>query len=556
MRTSSTLIRLAIPVVAVGLVVSGCSSNNGGAAGSGELGTTSDINPHPVSDLRDGGNLRLPLTSFPESFNYLHVDGTTGDTASVIGPLLGSPFIANAAGELSIDKNYFTDVQLTGTNPQVVTYTINPKAVWTDGSPITWEDLRSEFQAQNGSDNAYLVSSTDGYDRIGTVERGVDDRQAVVTFKQPYGEWKGLFSPLYPKAATESPRALNDWARNTLPVSAGPFVITNIDRTQNRITLGRNPKWWGDTPKLDTITLSVLDYSAMLPAVQNNELDIAQASGLEGVTTARNSPGVEVRRSPPPGYSFIAFNGAPGSILEDVKLRQALAKAIDRQTIVETFLHGVVDNPKALGNHVYVVGQKGYQDNSAPFAFNLDQAAKELDALGWIRNGDVREKDGKKLVIRDVMYQQDAWVNDAKIIQADFQKIGAKLDIQTVPGQGLFTNVIDPGNYDLAQWSIGGTPFPIGILKQLFYYNPRNWLGNKSRIGSPELNAVIDQAVAELDPDKAIALANKADQMIWDEVWSVPFNQPAGTYAVRKDVANYGAFGMADKDYTKIGFLK
>ncbi|GAA2474570.1 hypothetical protein GCM10010198_23470 [Nocardia seriolae] len=181
-------------------------------------------------------------------------------------------------------------MQLTGTSPQVVTYTINPKAVWTDGSPITWEDLRSEYQAQNGSDNAYQVSSTDGYDRIDKVERGVDDRQAVVTYKQPYSEWRGMFSPLYPKAATESPRALNDWARNTLPVSAGPFVITNLDRTQNRITLSRNPKWWGDTPRLDTITLSVLDDNALLPAVQNNEIDVARASGLEGVTTARNSP--------------------------------------------------------------------------------------------------------------------------------------------------------------------------------------------------------------------------------------------------------------------------
>ncbi|MGW4244011.1 ABC transporter family substrate-binding protein [Nocardia sp. NPDC004722] len=556
MRIGQTLFRLAIPIAAAGLVAAGCSSDTGNTTGSGELGTTNDINPHPVSDLKDGGTLRLPLTSFPESFNYLQVDGTTGDTASVIAPLLGSPFVSNAANELSIDKNYFTDVQLTGTSPQVVTYTINPKAVWTDGSPITWEDLRSEFQAQNGSDSAYQVSSTDGYDRVDRVERGVDDRQAIVTYKQPYSEWKGMFSPLYPKAATESPQALDNWARSALPLSAGPFVITNIDRTQNRITLGRNAKWWGDTPKLDTITFSVLDYNAMLPAVQNNELDVASASGLEAVTTAKNSPGVEVRRAPAPGYSFIAFNGAPGSIVEDARLRRALAKAVDRQKIVENFLQGVVDNPKAVGNHVYGIGQHGYQDNSGPLAFNLDQAAKELDELGWVRNGDVREKDGRKLVIRDVMYQQNSWVDDAKIIQADFQKIGVKLDIQTVPGQGLFTNVIDPGNYDLAQWSIGGTSFPLGILKQLFYYNPGNWLGNKSKIGSPELNAVIDQTVAELDPAKAVELANQADAMIWDEVWSLPFNQPAGTVAVRKTLANYGAFGFADKDYTKIGFLK
>ncbi|MFE3983762.1 ABC transporter family substrate-binding protein [Nocardia tengchongensis] len=555
MRIRSTMIRLAIPMVAAGLVMTGCSSS-GTEGGTATLGTINNINPHPVSDLKDGGNLRLSLSSFPASFNALHVDGNVDDTVNIVTPALPSTFDSNAAGELTVNHNYFTDIQLTSTTPQVVTYTINPKAVWTDGTPITWEDLKSQWQALNGTNGEYQAASSSGYDQIGKVERGVDDRQAVVTFAKPYGEWKGLFGPLYPKADTETPQAFNDWARNSLPVSAGPFVVTNIDRTQNRIMLSRNPKWWGDTPKLDTMTFSVLDYMAVVPAIQNDELDEAYVSGLEAVKGARQAPNVEIRRAPEPTYGFIAFNGAPGSIFDDVKLRVALAKAIDRQTIVDTSQHGIVDNPKTVNNHVYIDGQKGYQDNSQSVAFNLDQAAKELDALGWVMNGDVREKNGRKLVVRDVMYQQDSWVNTAKIIQADFQKIGVKLDIQTVPGTGLFTNVIDPGNYDLAQWSRGTSVLPIGALKQFYYYDPKNWQGNKSHIGSPELNAVIDEALAELDPDKAIELANKADKMIWDEGHSMLFNQASGTHAVRTNLANWGAFGLATPDYTKVGFLK
>ncbi|MTJ60113.1 ABC transporter family substrate-binding protein [Nocardia seriolae] len=555
MRIRSTMIRLAIPMVAVGMVVTGCSSSatEGGTAA---LGTTNAINPHPVSDLKDGGNLRLAITSFPSSFNTLHVDGNVQDTADVVTPTLPSAFNSNAAGELSVNHDYFSDIQLSSTNPQVVPYTINPKAVWTDGSPITWEDLKSQWQSSNGTNNDYQSASTSGYDHIGKVERGVDDRQAVVTFSQPFGEWQGVFGQIYPKAATESPAAFNDWARNSLPVSSGPFVITNIDRTQNRITLSRNPKWWGDTPKLDNITFSVLDYTAIVPAIQNNELDESYVSGLEAVTGAKQAPNVEIRRAAEPTYGFIAFNGAPGSVFSDQKLRVAIAKAIDRQTIVNTGQHGIVDNPKTVNNHVYIDGQKGYQDNSQDMAFNLDQAAKDLDALGWVLKGDVREKDGKQLAIRDVMYQQDSWVDTAKIIQADLKKIGVKLDIQTVPGTGLFTNVIDPGNYDLAQWSRGTSVLPIGALKQYYYYDPNNWQSHKSRIGSPELNAVIDQAMAELDPAKAIELANKADKMIWDEGHSMLFNQASGTHAVRTNLANWGAFGLATADYTKVGFLK
>ncbi|MFJ4656106.1 ABC transporter family substrate-binding protein [Nocardia sp. NPDC088792] len=555
MRIRSTMIRFAIPVAAFGLIVTGCSAG-GNEGGTAILGSTNAINPHPVTDLKDGGNLRLSLTSFPASFNTLHVDGNTTDSADVVTPTLPITFNSDAAGDLTVNHDFFTDIQLTSTSPQVVTYTINPKAVWTDGTPITWEDLKSQWQALNGGNNQYQAASTAGYDHIGKVERGVDDRQAVVTFSQPYGEWKGVFGLLYPKADTESPQAFNDWARNSLPLSAGPFVITNIDRTQNRITLSRNPKWWGDQPKLDNITLSVLDYSAIVPAIQNNELDEAYVSGLEAVTAARQSAGVEIRRAAEPSWSFIGFNGAPGSLLEDVKVRQAIAKGIDRQAIVNNSQHGIVDNPTPLNNHIYMAGQKGYQDNSQDLPFNLDQAGKELDALGWVIKDGVREKDGKKLILRDVMYQQDAWVDTAKVIQADLGKIGVRVDIQTVPGTGLFTNVIDPGNYELAQWSISGSVLPIGALKQFYYYDPNNWQGNKSRIGSPELNTVIDQALAELDPDKAITLANKADKMIFDEVHSLPFNQASGTHAVRTNLANWGAFGMASPDYTKVGFLK
>ncbi|WP_225731981.1 MULTISPECIES: ABC transporter family substrate-binding protein [unclassified Nocardia] len=557
MRTRSTVVRMAIPVVALGLLLSGC----GGAGDTSQpanvdIGTTNDINPHDRSELKDGGNLRLAITSFPATFNNLHVDGGDADVGAVIGPLMPAPFISDASGNLTVDHNYFTDIQLTNTNPQQVTYTINPKAVWSDGSPITWEDLRSQAAAMSGANKDFLITTTAGFERVAKVERGVDDRQAIITFAKPYSEWKGQFGPLYPKQVTESPQTFNDFARNSLPLSSGPFVITNIDRTQRRITLSRNPKWWGETPKLDTITFSVLDAGAWLTAIQNNELDEAYMSGLANVTGARNAPGVVLRRAPEPSFNVVTLNGAPGSILEDPKLRLAIGKAIDRQTIVNSGQNGIVANPKTLNNHIFMAGQKGYQDNSAPMAYNPQQAAADLDALGWKLNGDVREKDGRKLVLRDVMYQQQQWVDTAKIIQDNLAKVGVKVEIQTVPGTGLFTDVIDPGNFELAQHGWGGSVLPLISLPQIYWYDPANWQSNKARVGSPELNALIDQTMSELDENKALELANRCDQMIWAEGHSLPLSQASGTHAVRADLANWGAFGMASPDYTKVGFLK
>ncbi|WP_435592190.1 ABC transporter family substrate-binding protein [Nocardia sp. bgisy118] len=556
MRTRSLTTRLAAPLAALGLILTGCSDSGSITPGTSTIGSTNDINPVDPSQLREGGNLRLVLSSFPENFNVLQVDGNTESGGLVAGPTMPAPFVSNAAGELSVDHNFFTDVQLTNTSPQQVTYTINPKAVWSDGSPITWEDLRSQANALSGKDNAYLIAGLSGFDRVAKVERGADDRQAIVTFDQSYGEWRGQFSPLYPKSVTGSPEAFNTANRDGLTLSAGPFVITNIDRAQQRITLSRNPKWWGDTPKLDTITFSVLDHSAWLPAIQNNELDIAYMSGIENVTAARNAANVVIRRAPEPAWSHLTFNGAPGSLLEDPQLRIAISKAIDRQGIVTASQNGVVDNPKPLNNHIFMAGQKGYQDNAAPISYDPAEAARMLDQLGWKLNGDVREKDGRRLEIRDVMYQQDAWVQTAQIVQQNLAAVGVKLTIQTVPGTGLFKDVIDPGNFDIAQFSWQGSALPLGALQQIYYYDPNNLMGNKARIGSPELNALIDKTIAELDPDKAIELANQSDQMIFAEGYSIPLNQASGTYAVRDNLANYGAFGLATPDYTKVGFLK
>lgn len=554
MRIRSTLFPLAIPALAVGLVVSGCSSG-GSVGGTSAIGTTADINPQPMDKLRDGGNLREAIGELPENFNILQVDGNTQDTGYVTGPVLPETVTSDAAGNISVDHNYFTDIKLTGTNPQKVVYTINPKAVWSDGAPITWDDIRSEAAAMNGSNKDFQPASTSGYDRITSVERGADDRQAVVTFTKPYSEWQGLFSPLYPKAYTANPQVFNTGAKDALPISGGPFIISNVDRTQNRITLIRNPKWWGPAPKLDSITLSVLDASAVLGAVQNNEVDWTYVSGLADVVAARNSPGVVVRRTPEPTYDVITFNGANGSLLADPKLRLAISKGIDRQAITTEGQHGIITNPKPLNNHIFMAGQKGYQDNSSAVAFNPEEAAKELDALGWKLNGPVREKDGRKLVLRDVMYDNKTGVDTAKIVQQNLSKIGVQIDIQTVPGKNLFSGVLNPGNFDLAETAWSGTPFPLGALDQIYAYHPGNLQGNFGRIGSDTLNDLIDKTEAELDPAKAIALANQADQEIWQEGFSLPLYQIAGTYATRSNLANIGAFGLSNPDWTKVGFL-
>lgn len=317
-------------------------------------------------------------------------------------------------------------------------------------------------------------------------------------------------------------------------------MVSNIDRGAQRITLSRNPKWWGAPPLLDSITYLVLDDAARIPALQNNTIDATGTVSLDELTIARKTPGISIRRAPSASWYHLTFNGAPGSILADPALRRAVAKGIDRQALANITQRGLTDNPVPLNNHIYVAGQQGYQDNAASVAFDPEKAKAELDALGWkVPEGrQFREKDGKELVIRNVFYDAGSTRQVAQIAQNMLGQIGVNLKLDTKPGTGFFTNYIIKGDFDIAQFAFLGDAFPLSSLTQIY---AQDGASNFGKIGSPEIDAKIEATLKELDPVKARALANELDQMLFEEVFSLPLFQSPGNVAVRSSLANFGA---------------
>jgi glutathione transport system substrate-binding protein len=551
--------RFAVVVFVVAMTLTACSGGKQEApqaGGKAEVGKTNDINPQDPATLKKGGNLRLALTEFPPNFNTLHIDGNQADSGAMLRSTMPRAFRVGSDGSTTVNTDYFTNVELTGTNPQVVTYTINPKAVWSDGTPITWEDIKSQIDATNGTNKDFAIASTNGADRVKDVTRGVDDRQAIVTFAKPYAEWRGMFAGntmLLPRSMTANPEVFNKGQLNGPGPSAGPFMVSGLDRTAQRITLTRNPKWWGTPPLLDSLTYLVLDDAARIPALQNNTIDATGIGSLDELTIARNTQGISIRRAPSASWYHFTFNGAPGSILADKALRVAIAKGIDRQAIANISQRGLADNPVPLNNHIYVAGQDGYQDNSGVVPFDPEKAKQELDALGWRLNGQFRGKDGRQLVIRDVLYDAQTTRQIGQIAQNSLAQIGVKLDLDAKGGGGFFTNHINVGDFDIAQFSWVGDAFSLCCLNQIYTTGAES---NFGKISSPEIDAKALETMGELDPAKARALANEVDKLIWAEGFSLPLFQSAGNVAVRSSLANFGPAGIGDLDYTKIGFMK
>lgn len=551
---------LGVPVTALALVLASCGGGGGGDAQDGpgpQIGTI-DIGAAPAESLRDGGTFRWTLSTFPPNFNYNQFDGPERDNRDVLESMIPFLFPAQPDGTVKMNENYLKSAELTSTDPQVVTYTLRDEAAWSDGTPMTWQDFRAQWQALNGSNPAFLVASSTGYADVASVERGTSDKQAVVTFSTPFSDWQSIFDPLYPASTNTNPEMFNTGWTQGLPITAGPFKLGQIDRTANTITVVRNENWWGTKPRLERIIYRVIPDEAQFDALANDETDFVDVGpDVNSFTRAQSAAGVEVRTALAPNYRHITFNGRPGSILADHRLRIAIQKGINRQAIAEAQIGRIVPDPTPLGNHIFVQGQQGYQDNSAIIGYDPQASSRMLDELGWTREGEgVRRKDGRELVIRDIIPTQvPVSEQEARQVQQFLAEIGVKVDITPVPLDDLFEKHVNPGNFDITHFSWIGVPFPVSS-KSSIYGTRGDTQQNFGGIGNETINNLFAEANRELDPARKIELANQIDREIWQAGHSLISYQRPDVVAVREGVANFGAFGFADPVYTDIGFRR
>jgi peptide/nickel transport system substrate-binding protein len=561
-------ITLASPFL-LGVILAGCGGGHSTTAPAQtppRSATENQINALARDKVQDGGTFTWSLDSMPPNFNYNQLDGTELDNSYVMGALLPTTYTNDATGKPTWDQDYLISEPRLTTDPrQVVTYELNPKAIWYDGTPITWEDFYWQWKASSGTDKRYQISSANGYEAIESVRKGKDDCEVVVTFKHRFADWQAIFNQFYPASTNKDPKIFNEGWKNRPLTTAGPFKLGSIDNTSKTITLVRNEKWWGNRAKLDTIVFRVIEPDAQIDALANGEIDAMDVGpDANKYNRAKNIAGTEVRTAGGPNFRHITINGT-GQILQDVKVRQAIAMGIDRAAITRALLSPLGIQTKPLNNHIFMANQEGYQDNSGDVGkFDPDKARKMLDDAGWTLDGNVRKKNGTPLEITCVIPAGVATSKqESELIQNMLGQIGVQLKISTVPTNDFFSKYLTPGQFDFTVFSWIGTPYPTSSAKSIYAKPTKNAKGeldiqqNFSRVGSDEINHLFDQAAQEVDRKKAVVLANQLDALIWQEVHSLTLYQRPELFVCKKNLANFGAFGFATPwVYQDIGWAK
>jgi peptide/nickel transport system substrate-binding protein len=555
-------------LLAGSLVLSGCSAMSGDddeptPRPTSAKGTASSSDA-PVAELdsvawraaapaevAEGGTLRLAAATLPANFNPLHVDSAESDASRILGPTTGGAVRITADGGWEVDPDYAESVEVVDRDPLTVEVTLNDEAVWEGGTSITAADMVAFWQAQNGSNDDFQVISTAGYDAISSVEAGDDEFEYTVTFEQPTAEWPLYVYPRLAKNVSSSPKLFNEAFRTRAISSNGPFVVTAIDAEQGVVTQERNPRWWGQTPRLEKITWNIADPQLQAEAYVNDELD---AVDLQASTYDVASKTGTVQRAAGVEWSQVTLNGGRGP-LADETVRRAVAHAIDRAPIAATAAEPLGAPPAPLGSVLLVPGQAGYTDSSAEIAYDPQEAERLLTDAGYARGADgIFAKDGAPLELT-MPVPEETPTNTARAtaIQKDLAAIGVTVNLRSVPADTFFDQVVIPLDFDLVTFIRTASPFPLTTAKPRFFPldSPENYTG----IGTPRFGAGFDTVLRTLKDDLRLKRAAKLDEWIFEEVPVVPLAVTPVVVAVNDDLVNYGASQFERPDWTTVGFV-
>ena len=510
--------------------------------------------PGNSAGLKSGGTITYALDEDLAGFNVLQASDSEFVLAEILDQVWPTVFQTLPNATVALNKQLVTSAKVTSTTPQTIVYQINPKAVWSDGTPISATDFIYNWQAQSGNakykdvgGKAFLAAGTSGYNQIQSVTGSNNGKTVTVVFAKPFADWESLFGPLIP-AHIASKVGFNDGFQTFGPsvqVSGGPFEIQSYTKGENLVEVP-NPKYWGPKPHLSKIVFRfILDDNQDAPAIQSGEANIVNpvipsvgyADQIKAIPnfTATVLPGLE--------FQHIDFNEA-NPYLAKLPVREAIMLGTNRQQMIQrivapiftTVSPSLASKAVVLNNRIYMPIQPQYTNTSGAMgSYNPTQAKTLLKGAGMTMGSDgyfhpsFGPLKGKDLTLRisttsGVPVRQQI----EELFQADMKAIGIKINIQNYDANTLFGTVGPKSEFDMIQFAWVGNPFESGNQSIYCSYTNTAVCGvNWDHYADPKVDSLFNQALSDLNPTTDAQLYNQIDAQLWKDAATLPlFENP------------------------------
>ncbi len=398
------------------------------------------------------------------------------------------------------------------------TYTLREGLEWSDGTPLTAEDIAYTINRAKKEQWLNYVPTVSNL-----TATAIDDRTVELASSVPDPKLPTMDMYILPKHVIEKldANAMEKW-NGVTDVGSGPFTLSEAKRGQFW-TLDANPSYWGGRPKVDQVVFRLFtNPDAMVAALESGEIDAAAEDvPVESFPKLQNRDDIMAIQGEQGTFSEIGVNGGRpesqrvegigngNAALSDLSVRQAIAHAIDKPTLLDRVSNGIGKVGVAISSSANPEWTPQIPE-SEQFAFDLDKAKQLLEQAGYKdTNGDgIREgKDGKPIVLSYyIRGESQTSPGNAEFIRGWLKEVGIGTELKTVSSSRL-TEVIGKGDYDLFQW--GWTPYvdPDPMVSyfqcnQLSkdpdnptdYYNDANWCSSQYDADYKAQNIELDHA--------------------------------------------------------------
>lgn len=501
-------------VMALGLTA--CGASNTGAAAD-ETGSAAVSTESASSDTAASGEkiINVGVTNTLGSLNPLLLNG--GEINKYATGLMFLPLM-----ELDADLNFegmLADSITTEDNKNFIVH-IDDAATWSDGTPVTADDvvytaLRLASPVIGNTAMMYYVfegvgddgfveegaESIDGIQKVDdkTVQFTTKEEMPITTFENSYARYLLTLPKHVIEQYSEEELSTADWF-NHPDVVSGPFIVTDFD-VDHYISYEANKDYWKGAPKIDKLNIKIVDGSQLYAGLQSGEIDITQQTmsdiPQEDYESVEALDNVEVvYGSPVTNQSvFIQTKNVP-----DVKVRQAMLYAIDRQQILEELLNGHGE----IADGFLSSASPFYDDSLTPVSYDPEKAKALLEEAGW---------DGSQTIRFYVNSGDSTFVNAASIIAAEWAAVGIKAEIQTVDFATLMS-VAGTEDYDVL--AVQYTYAPVDPYPDVAWLlgGEGSWTG----YSDDTLNDALTKSQLTSDPEETKELFSVVDKKVQEDV--------------------------------------
>ena len=417
---------------------------------------------------------------------------------------------------------------------------------WHDGSPFTADDVVFTFERAPAVEGS--PSSFGTYIKGKTVKK-IDDHTVHIMTEKPYPLMPNdvMTFSIISQAAGEGAKT-EDYNSGKATMGTGPYKFVEYV-PGDRIVLERNDDYWGEKPEWTKVTFKPIKSApARVAALLAGDVDLIAQTPTTDIERLKNEPDVALasgasnrviylhldhaREDSP----FVKANGG-GPIsnpLRDPRVRLAISKAINRDAIVER----VMENVAIKAGQLLPEGFFGVSPNLKPVDYD-PAGAKQLLA-------DAGVGDGFEMTIHS---PNDRYINDAKIAEAVAQmltRIGIKTAVETMPRSVYFQRASSGGpnntpefSFILVGWGAGSGEASSPLKSLIHTYDKERGFGasNRGRYSNPEVDQLIEEALATVDDTKRANLLAEATEKAIQDGAIIPLHYQVNTWATRKGIS-------------------